>query len=95
MLLDHVQFNLNSLTAQYPGAGIIIGGDINNLDCGRLCNTFPDMINLVASPTRGSRIQDVIVTNMHTAYDKALILPPIQPDVVGHGVPSDHSVPLA
>ena len=52
-------------------------------------------MNLVASPTRGSRILDVIVTNMHTSYDKAVVLPPLQPDRPGHGAPGDHSVPVA
>ena len=32
---------------------------------------------------------------MHSAYDKAQILPPIQPDVVGHGTQGDHFVPIA
>ena len=40
------------------------------------------MVNLVASPTRGARILDVLVTNLHTAYDKAQILPPIQPGIL-------------
>ena len=59
-----------------------------------MCSTYPDLINLVASPTGGNKILDVIVLNMHAAYDKAVILPPIQPDVVGRGAISDHSVPL-
>ena len=47
------------------------------------------MVNLVVTPTRGSRILDVIVLNLHTEYDKAKVLPPIQPDKAGVGVPSD------
>ena len=72
-----------------------MGGDINNLECDQICATFPDLVNVVATPTRGNRILDVIVTNLHQSYDKAVILPPIQPDVVGNGVPSDHSVAIA
>ena len=90
LMIEHIQFNLNSLTALYPGAGIYLGGDINNLDCSRLCNTFPDMVNIVASPTRGEKILDVIVTNLHTAYDKAIILPPIQPDAEAPGLRYGH-----
>ena len=52
-------------------------------------------MNLVASPTRGARILDVLVTNLHTSYDKAQILPPIQPDSSDVGAPSDHSVAVA
>ena len=59
VLLDHLQFNISSLTARYPGSGIVLGGDVNNLSIPRICNTFPDLVNLVASPTRGNRILDV------------------------------------
>ena len=38
---------------------------------------------------------DVIITNLHLGYDRAVILPPIQPDVVGVGRPSDHAVAVA
>ena len=68
---------------------------MNNLDCLKLCNTYPDLINIVATPTRGSKILDVIVTNIHPANDKAVILPPVQPDKVGVGSPSDHSIAIA
>ena len=68
---------------------------MNNLCVKKLCGTYPDLMNLVASPTRGSRILDVIVTNLHTSYDKAVVLPPLQPDKPGHGVPGDHSMPVA
>ena len=95
VLLDHLRFNFSSLTARHPGAGICIGGDINNLDVTMLCDTFPDLVNMVASPTRGARILDVLISNLHLGYDKAVILPPIQPDVEGVGRPSDHSVAVA
>ena len=41
------------------------------------------------------RILDVLVTNLHRGYDKAVIRPLIQPDVPGQGVASDHFVALA
>ena len=74
---------------------MIIGGDINKLPCDKICNTFPDLVNLVASPTRGNQILDVLVSNLHPAYDKAVVYPPLQPDVAGHGQPSDHAVVIA
>ena len=94
-MLDHLSYNFLSLTAQFPGAGIVLGGDINNLDCEKICDTFPDLVNIVASPTRGGRILDVLVTNLQPGYDKVLILPPIQPDQVGRGSPGDHAVAIA
>ena len=94
-LTEHLQFNLNRLSALYPKSGVIIGGDVNNLDMKKLCNTYPGLINLVADPTHGSRILDVIVTDLHGSYDKATILPPIKPDYQGRGHASDHSVAIA
>ena len=53
-MIEHLQFNINKLTAQYPEAAILIGGDINNLPIRDICNSFPDMVNLVTDPTHGS-----------------------------------------
>ena len=39
-------------------------------------------------------ILDVCITNLFPYYNAPLIIPPVQPDVPGQGVPSDHSVPL-
>ena len=38
---------------------------------------------------------DVIITNTHVHYDRAVVGPPIGPDVKGQGVPSDHRVAIA
>ena len=94
-LIDHLQFNLNKLTSIYPKSGVIIGGDINNLGIERLVGCYPDLVNVVTSPTHGGRILDVVVTDLHPWYDKACVLPPVQPDVEGHGKPSDHAVVIA
>ena len=94
-MLEHLRFNISTLKERFPRAGVVIGGDINKLPCEKICDCFPDLVNLVASPTRGNRILDVIVSNLHPAYDKALVLPPLQPDVVGHGSPSDHGIAVA
>ena len=76
VVLGHLRFNISKLKSQYPRAGVVIGGDINRLPCEKICNTFPDLVNLVATPTRGSKILDVIITNLHSVYDKAVVLPP-------------------
>ena len=65
------------------------------MPCDKLCDVYPDLVNLVASPTRGNRILDVIVTDLHPVYDKAVVGPPLQPDTVGRGAPSDHVVAVA
>ena len=35
-LVEHIQFNLSRLTAAYPGSGVFLAGDINNLNIGKL-----------------------------------------------------------
>ena len=82
VILEHLRFNLSSLKAKHPRAGIIIGGDINKLPCHKICDTFPDLVNLVTEPTRGNKTLDVLISNLHPEYDKAVVLPPLQPDVV-------------
>ena len=91
-LIDHIEFNLNRLLSVYPGAGIFLGGDVNNLSIEKLRNCYPDMVNLVTNPTYRTKILDVVVSNLHCEYDKAKILPPIEPDTKNYGKPSDHSV---
>ena len=48
----------------------------------------------MAIPTHGKRILDVIISNLHVNYDKAVILPPIQPYNPKFGKPSDHHVDI-
>ena len=73
----------------------MIGGDINNLGIDKLLGCYPDLVNIVTSPTHGNRTLDIIVTDLHPWYDKANVLPPVQPDVEGNGRPSDHGVVIA
>ena len=42
-----------------------------------------------------SKVLSVIVTDLGDYFQEPIILPPLQPDVLGIGKPSDHSVPLA
>ena len=53
------------------------------------------MSNLVADPTYGRKVLDVIYTTAHTHYDRAVVGPPIRPDVPSQGSPSDHAVAIA
>ena len=50
---------------------------------------------IVTKPTRGNKILSVIVTDLHEYYSEPEILPPVKPDVIGNGVPSDHSTPFS
>ena len=84
---------MNRLTDLYRGSRVIFAGDINNLKIGNLLSTLPDLRNLVADPTHGSRVLDVIITDAHGSFES--IAPPIGPDVAGNGDPSDHKVAIA
>ena len=44
--------------------------------------------------TRRQEILDIVLTNLFPYYNSPVIIPPVQPDIPGQGVPSDHSVPL-
>ena len=94
-LLEHITVNLQLLLQKYPNAGIIIAGDRNNVSIERLQAIDHSLKQIVLKPTRKLKTLDVILTNMHRFYNEPIIVPPVQPDDVNNGVPSDHSVPVA
>ena len=94
-LVAHVQYNVNRLVDVYKGAAVVICGDVNSLRIERLESVFCDMKNIVADPTHGARVLDVIITDAHRHYDRAVVGPPINPDVPGLGKSSDHRVAIA
>ena len=64
------------------------------MDISSLLNTNLKLKQIVGRPTRKLEILDVLLTNLFSFYNTPVIIPPVQPDVIGQGVPSDHSVPL-
>ena len=52
-------------------------------------------VRFVTEHTHHWGVLDVIVSNAHQYYDKAVIYPPVAPDVEGYGVASDQSVAVA
>ena len=95
VLIDHITITLQALLQTHSNAGIIISGDRNNIEIPVLESIDPSLKQIVTQPTRGSRILDVIVTNLWKYYNDPVILPPIMPDKPGMGAPSDHSGVLA
>ena len=80
--------------AKYPDCGILVGGDKNKMDISSLLNCNLKLKQIVNRPTRKQEILDIVLTNLFPFYNAPVILPPVQPDVPGQGVPSDHSVPI-
>ena len=93
-LKDHIIGTLQVLTTRYPECGIFIGGDKNKMDISQFLNCNLKLKQIVNRPTRKQEILDVAMTNLFPYYNAPIIVPPVQPDVPGQGVPSDHSVPL-
>ena len=94
-LLDHLLSNSLHLLSKYPNAGLVIGGDKNNLNISALLDGIPKLKQIVTKPTHKNKILDIILTNMSNLYAVPIITPPVQPDDPLVGVPSDHSTPVA
>ena len=94
-LVDHITVTLQSLLISLNNPGIIISGDRNDLEISALLSADPSLRQIVQQPTRGSKILDVIITNLASFYNPPKIIPPVLPDKPGHGVPSDHNGVIA
>ena len=90
-LIDHLTVTLHSLLNIHGDAGVIISGDRNSIDIPTLLSIDPSLHQTVKLPTKGFKTLDVIVTNLARFFNDPLIIPPVMPDVPGHGLPSDHS----
>ena len=69
---------------------MIICGDRNSIEISTLLSIDPSLRQTVRHGTRGQKILDVICTNLARYFNEPEIIPAIQPDREGHGVPSDH-----
>ena len=93
--LDFIIKRYNQLKSKFPSAFFIGGGDINDMRTSELLRITPNPKQIVTNPTRQNKILSVIVTDLHAYYSEPLVLPPVQPDIPGVGMPSDHSTPIA
>ena len=94
-LIDHILTTTHILLTKYPAAGLIIGGDKNDLNIAPLIAGIPRVQQIVNSNTINGKILDIIITNMYQLYQVPVVVPPVLPDDPSIGVPSDHSVPIA
>jgi hypothetical protein len=68
VMLRYLTTTLISVESLYPGCGILLASDFNQLKIRRLLTQFK-MKQLVHTPTRGNNILDLIITNMYQIYD--------------------------
>ena len=94
-LLDHLVATSHHLLSKYPSAGLVLGGDKNDLKIAPLLAGIPRLRQIVTKPTYKLKTLDVIMTNLHSLYDVPIITPPVQPDNPQYGAPSDHSSVVA
>ena len=94
-LIDHIVSTCQSLLTKYPQAGIVIGGDRNEMSISPLLTALPKVKQLVSKATCNGKVLDVLLTNLHEFYCVPEIVPPVPADNPLQGKPSDHSVPVA
>ena len=95
LLLDHLISTTHYLLSKYPRAGLVIGGDKNDLKISTLLSGIPRLRQIVTKYTHGRKILDVIMTNMSPLYGIPEIVPAVPPDNPQVGVASDHSTVVA
>ena len=87
-LLDHLMSTTHFLLSKYPNAGLVYGGDKNNLNISSLLTGIPRLRQIVTRNTYKLKVLDIILTNMSQLYSVPVIVPPVYPDNPLHGVPS-------
>ena len=78
-LLDHLLSTTLYLLSKYPNAGVVIGGDKNDLNITPLLDGIPRLRNIVTKPTHKTKVLDIMLTNMHSLYSVPIITPPCGP----------------
>ena len=95
-LIEHIISQMHYFLVKFPRAGYICGGDKNKMPINSIEDALPKCRQIVTKYTyKNRKIHDVILTNMSHLYALPYIAPAVQPDVMGHGVPSDHNMAVA
>ena len=94
-LVEHISVEYFKQKAAHPRSAFICGGDKNDLNIKHLLDISPCFRQIVTRPTHKNSVLEIIVTDIGHFYNEPVIRPPIQPDIEGEGVPSDHSIAYA
>ena len=68
-MLSYLSISLTTIESDYPGCGLMLSGDFNQLKVNRLLNQFQckQMVNV---STRADKTLDLIITNLYSFYAK-------------------------
>ena len=97
VLLDHISESYNLLCSKYTdGLYFILAGDTNDLKLDSILSLSPNMKQVVTEFTRMNppAMLDLILTTLAKFYQSPICLPPLDPDPLSNGSPSDHLMPL-
>ena len=75
-LVAYLVETLDLVRNTYPECGIVLLGDFNNLDISDLLSCH-DLSQVVTTPTRGSAILDLVISNIHSFYDIPTTIAPL------------------
>ena len=89
-LIDHMTLTLQSLLNTFPNAAVLISGDRNDLSIARLLSVDRSLRQIVQKGTRGPNVLTIVCTDLELFYQEPEIVPPVDVDIPGKGVPSDH-----
>ena len=73
-MIEHLSNSLTEIEGQFPGCGIIIVGDFNQLDIKVFAHQF-QLKQLVHFPTRGNNKLDLVLTNLARCYESSSVYP--------------------
>ena len=90
ILADHIVTTCQTLLTKYPNAGLIIGGDRNEMSVSPLIFGLPKLHQINQNSTCYGKVLDVLLTNLYDLYQVPKVVPPVNPDDPSQGVPSDH-----
>ena len=95
VLHDHISVVFHQISSRISnGLYSLICGDANCLKLDPILNLSPQLKQIVDKPTRGDKILDPIITDLHRFYLRPTIEAPLQVDANELGEDSDHKMVL-
>ena len=90
--MDHLVSTTHYLLSKYPNAGVVIGGDKNNLNIAALLSGIPRLRQVVTKNTYKDKILEIILTK-HMLYLLLFPQSQLRTPVVVHPVITAHQWP--